>query len=295
MNTRPIVVGADGTESSTIAVDWAAREAHRRNLPLRIVHAFDFDWQGARYNIGTDFIDMARKVAEAVVAAAWDRARDIAPDITIETETVIGSATPRLLEVAGEAESIVVGSRGRGGFTGLLLGSVSQRVATHAACPVVVVRGHSAADGPIAAGVDESPAADLVLETAFDAATEQNCPLTVVRAYLPVIPLWLSDVAPPTVDTPEQDAAENERLDEQLVPWRAKYPDVPVTTVVTHESAAYALERESRRSRLVVVGNRGHGLLAGAFLGSTTLQLLHHAGSPVLVTRPRQSKKETSS
>lgn len=290
MNTKAIVVGTDGTDSSTIAVDWAAQEAHRRHLPLRIVHAFDWEWRGARYNVGSEFIDIARKVAEAVVAAAWDRARDIAPDISIETETLIGHAAPRLLEVSGGAELLVLGSRGRGGFAGLLLGSVSQRVATHASCPVVVVRGHATnASGPIAAGVDDSPTADLVLETAFTAATEHDCPLTIVRAYLPVIPLWLSDVAPPTVDTPEQDAVERVRLEEQLAPWRAKYPDVPVQTVVTHESAAFALERESRRARMVVVGNRGHGLLAGAFLGSTTLQLLHHAACPVFVTRPRSA------
>ena len=290
MNTKPIVVGTDGADSSAIAVDWAAHEAHRRHLPLRIVHAFDFDWQGARYNIGTEVVDAARKAAEAVVALAWDRARDIAPDITIETETFIGRAAPRLLDVARDAELLVLGTRGRGGFAGLLLGSVSQRVATHASCPVVIVRGPATtANGPIAAGVDDSPTADLVLETAFTAASEHRCPLTVVRAYLPVIPLWLSDVAPPTVDMPEQEAAENDQLNEQLAPWRAKYPDVPVTTVVTRESAAFALERESRRSRLLIVGSRGHGLIAGTFLRSTTLQLLHHAGSPVHITRPRPS------
>nr|WP_221380791.1 universal stress protein [Actinoplanes polyasparticus] len=76
-------------------------------------------------------------------------------------------------------------------------------------------------------------------------------------------------------------------MEEQLAPWRAKYPAVPVRTVVTHESAAFALEQESRRARLVVVGNRGHSLLAGAFLGSTTVQLLHHATCPVFVARPR--------
>jgi nucleotide-binding universal stress UspA family protein len=290
MNTKAIVVATDGTDSSTTAVDWAAQEAHRRHLPLRIVHAFDWEWQGARYNIGSEFIDIARKAAEAVVAAAWHRARDIAPDISIETETLAGHAAPRLLEVANGAELLVLGSRGRGGFAGLLLGSVTQRVATHASCPIVVVRRHAAnASGPIAAGVDDSPVADLVLDTAFTAAIEHGCPLTIVRAYLPVIPLWLSNGAPPTVDTPQQDAVESDRLEEQLAPWRAKYPDVPVETAVTHESAASALERQSRRARLVIVGNRGHGPLAGAFLGSTTLQLLHHSTCPVLVARPRSA------
>jgi nucleotide-binding universal stress UspA family protein len=288
MTAKTIIVGADGTDSSNIAVDWAAHEAHRRRLPLRIVHAFDWEWQGARYNVGREFIEIARKSAQTVVTAARNRAHAIAPDIAIETEAVIGHAAPRLLELSRDAELLVLGNRGRGGFAGLLLGSVSQRVATHASCPVVVVRGQAVAtDGPIAAGVDDSPAADLALGTAFTAADEQHCPLTAVRTYLPVIPLWLSGVSPSTVDTPEQDADEQKRLEEQLAPWRAKFPEVPVETVVTHKSAAFALEQASRRARLVVVGHRGHGLLAGALLGSTTLQLLHHAACPVFVARPR--------
>ncbi|GAA2565113.1 universal stress protein [Winogradskya consettensis] len=288
MTIRGIVVGTDGTDPSNNAVDWAAQEADRRHVPLRIVHAFDWEWQGARYTIGSEFVDLARKIAEAIVAAAWDRARDVAPGITVQTDTLIGNAAPRLLEVSQGADLLVLGSRGRGGFAGLLLGSVSQRVATHASCPVVVVRGPAeAVDGPIAVGVDDSPAADMVLETAFTAANEHGCSLNLVRTYLPVIPLWLSDVAPPTVDTPEQDAAERQRFEEQVAPWRAKFPDVPVETVVTHESASFALERASRHARLVVVGNRGHGPLAGALLGSTTLQLLHHAACPVYIVRPQ--------
>jgi nucleotide-binding universal stress UspA family protein len=180
---------------------------------------------------------------------------------------------------------VVLGHRGRGGFAGLRLGSVSQRVATHTPGPVVVVRGHADADGPVVAGVDDSPAADLVLESAFAAAAGHGCPLVALRSYLPVIPLWLADVRPADVDTPDQDATERADLRARLEPWRGKYPRVPVEVVLTHDSAAAALVEASGRARLVVVGSRGHGPLAGALLGSAGLQLLHHADCPVYIVR----------
>jgi len=126
---------------------------------------------------------------------------------------VAGHAAVQLLAAAGDAELIVLGSRGRGGFAGLLLGSVSQRVATHAPCRVVVIRGRGdVPEGAVVAGVDDSPAADLVLETAFDQAAARGGTLTVMRAFLPVLPRWLASVAAAEVETPEQDAVERARI-----------------------------------------------------------------------------------
>jgi nucleotide-binding universal stress UspA family protein len=102
-----------------------------------------------------------------------------------------------------------------------------------------------------------------------------------------VIPLWLAGVRAADVDTPDQDAAERVRFDEQLAPWRAKYPDVTVGTVLTHDSAAAALVAASRTAQLLVVGSRGHGVVAGTLLGSVGLQLLNHADCPVYVVRQR--------
>ncbi|MCM4084398.1 universal stress protein [Paractinoplanes hotanensis] len=287
MVNRQIIVGTDGAGTSGAAVDWAAHEAQRRRVPLRIFHAFDWDWGEHRLDAGVEETEAARLLAETVVVSAFDRAREVAPDITIETDMLIGPAVPRLLEVSRGAELLVVGNRGRGGFAGLLLGSVSQRVATHALCPVVVVRGrHSVTGGPIAAGVDHSRAADLVLQNAFTAASEQGCSLAVIRAYEPVIPLSLSPAASRTVAIPSQDEAEQARLEARLAPWRAKYPEVPVDEVISHESAASALVKASHQARLVVVGSRGRGLITGGLLGSTGLQLLHHAECPVHIARP---------
>jgi nucleotide-binding universal stress UspA family protein len=286
MRTRAIIVGTDGTDCGKAAVEWAAGEARRRGLSLRIVHTFEWEWSGARYNVGGEYHDIARGLAEAITATAVDQARAVAPGIEVEGDTLIGSPAPRLLSLADAAELMVVGSRGRGGFAGLLLGSVSRRVATHASCAVVVVRGRDDADeGPVAVGVDDSPSAEQVLETAFEAASRRACGLAVIRSYLPVVPVWLADVRAAEVETPEQDEMERTRLDEQLAPWRDKFPDVPVEVTLTHASAAAALVDASTRARLVVVGSRGHGVIAGTLLGSAGLQALHHADCPVQVVR----------
>ncbi|MEU7909364.1 universal stress protein [Actinoplanes sp. NPDC049118] len=288
MRTYPVIVGADGTDSSRSAVRWAAREAHLRNLPLKVAHVFDWEWREARYDMSHEYLDLARKVAENITAAAVHDARLVAARLDVEGEQLLGHATARLLAESEAAELMVLGSRGRGGFASMLLGSVSQRVATHAKCPVVVVRGRGdAAEGPVVAGVDDSPAADRVLETAFDAAARRGSSLSVVRSHLPLIPLWLAaDVRPADVDTPEADADERARLEEQLAPWRAKYPEVPVEVLLTHESAAAALVKASAGAQLVVVGSHGHGGITGTLLGSAGLQLLHHAECPVHITRP---------
>ncbi|WP_127507747.1 universal stress protein [Actinoplanes solisilvae] len=281
MVTRQIVVGADDAAASRAAVDWAAHEARRRRVLLRIVHTFDWDWREQ-----TAGADDARRRAEAVAVAAFDRAREIAPGIIIETDTVIGPAVPRLLEASHDAELLVVGNRGRGGFIGLLLGSVSRRVASHALCPVVVVRGRpDIPGGPIAAGVDHTPTADLVLQTAFTAASEQACPVVVVRAYAPVVPLTTMPVPPRVAILPEQDDAERARLEARLAPWRAKYPELEVDEVISQGSAAAALVEVSRSARLVVIGSRGRSPISGGLLGSTGLQLLHHAECPVHIAR----------
>jgi nucleotide-binding universal stress UspA family protein len=280
-----IIAGTDGTDWGMTAVEWAAAEARRRGTPLRIVHAFDWDWHESRFEIGTKYVDVARELADAVAAEALDRAREVAPDVDVTTDTLLGHAAPRLLEAAQGAELLVLGSRGRGGFAGLLLGSVSQRLATHAPCPVVVIRSRSVPGGPVAVGVDDSPTADQVLAAAFEAAAREECGLILVRSFAPAIPPWLADLRRADIPTPEEKTVELGRIEEQLRPWRDKYPDVHVESVLTHDTAASSLVRGSNRTRLVVVGSRGHGEIAGTLLGSVGLQLLHHAACPVLIVR----------
>jgi nucleotide-binding universal stress UspA family protein len=286
MRTPTIVVAVDGTEPSRAAVRWAAREAEQSNRPLLITHVLDWDWAAARYDFGGGQFRTARQLAENITARAAAEARIAAPNAKVDTDVQIGRPVAQLIITSEHADLLVLGHRGSGGFAGLALGSVSQRVATHAGCPVVVVRGRGAADeGPVAVGVDDSDSADQVLEAAFHAARDRGTSLVAIRSYLPVIPLYFGNNPPAKVHHPEQDDAERATLNEQLAPWRAKFPDVEVEALVSHDSAAAVLNGVSHSAQLVVVGSRGHGIIAGTVLGSTGLQLLHHAECPVLIVR----------
>ncbi|MDW6057425.1 universal stress protein [Streptomyces sp. FXJ1.4098] len=130
-----IVVGTDGSLSADAALRWAAREARVHNAPLEVIHA----WEGVVGQVVPPDAEFERH-AKAVLDAAVDRlpARERPPGTN--TRLVKGHAAAALIKASEGAAMVVVGSHGHGGFVGTLLGSVSQRVATHAHCPVVIVR-----------------------------------------------------------------------------------------------------------------------------------------------------------
>ncbi|MFZ0996329.1 MAG: universal stress protein [Candidatus Dormiibacterota bacterium] len=142
-DSAPIVVGIDGSESSRHALEWAVREAETRGVGVRVISTYaiptiamaepGFSYEPANIQ---ELADYTRKVAATEVA----KASKAHPGVKVEAEVVEGSAAQALLEASVGASMLVVGSRGHGGFVGLLLGSVSQQCVTHAHCPVVVVR-----------------------------------------------------------------------------------------------------------------------------------------------------------
>ena len=287
MARSDIVVGTDGTMAGAAAVRWAATEAARRNVLLRIVHCFDWD-DSSRQRCGGGPADAARYVADSVTTAALHQARAAAPGIWIEADALIGDAAAHLVELSGAVALVVVGSRGRGGLAGLLLGSVSRRVVVHAECPVVVVRGRAdSGDGPVVAGVDLSPRGETVLRQAYETAAALKCPLHVVHSYSPAVSPWVGAVPSAVLAAPIQDEAERDRLYTLLTPWRDKYAHIATTVGLSHQPAASALSTASAGARLLVVGSHGHGAVASTLLGSTSLYLLHHAGCPVLAVRTR--------
>lgn len=286
METNEIVVGTDGSGWSAAAVRWAAREAHRRAAPMRIVMAYDTGWPGPRRTASTESREIGNDRAEAMVKAAALQVREAAPSVAVRHEAVAGEPSAALLDAARHAAMLVVGNRGRGGFASLMLGSVSEKVATHAPCSVVVVRGQpDVSDGPVVVGVNGSPSSTDVLGTAFEFAAEHNCRVLAVRAYEPLSPPWGPDVEPIVPDAQEREAAEREALGESLAPWREKYPTVEVEALVAHGNAARVLVGASHTAQLVVVGSRGHGSVTGTLLSSVGLQLLRHADCPVLIAR----------
>ncbi len=128
-----IVVGVDGSEGSTRALEWAAAEATRAGAALEVHTAYGPG--GVLATPATTERTMRRLVDQSV-----DHVHQVAPGVEAVGVTHEGSPVTALIEASLGADLLVVGSRGRGGFTGLLLGSVSQQCAVHAHCPVVIVR-----------------------------------------------------------------------------------------------------------------------------------------------------------
>jgi nucleotide-binding universal stress UspA family protein len=143
-----IVVGLDGSELSKEALRWALREAHLRGAALKVLHAwtppvtvmplYGLDPDPAWYNGKGE--RARRRIEEQLREIVADVAGSD-PGVVVATEVVQGSPSHVLVDAARGADLLVVGSRGHGGFGGLLLGSVSQQALQHAACPVAIVRG----------------------------------------------------------------------------------------------------------------------------------------------------------
>ncbi|MGE5830278.1 MAG: universal stress protein [Micromonosporaceae bacterium] len=285
MKRREIVVGVDGSPASQAALVWASAEAVRRGCELTVLYAYDWHVIGARAPIGGPLAEDARRRAEELVAAAVAEARAAAPQLVVHGKALLGAAGPTLVAAAEPAELVVVGSRGRGGFASLLLGSVSQQVATHAHTPVVVVRGRPDPIGPIVVGVDGSGPAHEALGVAFEEAGFRHTGIVAVRVY--TVPMaWSTDLTPFFEDYEARRRFELEALIEDLAPWQAKYAETPVEPIVVEGHAAGTLTGLSHTAQLVVAGTRGHGGFGGLLLGSVSLQLLHHAECPVLIARP---------
>ncbi len=138
-----IVVGVDGSEGSWDALRWALDEARLRQATLRAVHAWTFPSlsgvPGFAPAIDADLLHELREAGEGILEHALSEAGAEAAGFLVERVVVEGSAARVLVEAAVDADLLVVGTRGHGGFRGLLLGSVSQQCAHHARCPVVIV------------------------------------------------------------------------------------------------------------------------------------------------------------
>ena len=133
-----IIIGVDGSEGAKRALAWAVSEARLRRADVHVVYVWTYPYYGAAPLV-PPLVDLEGLAAEAKAVLDDAVAAVPADDVTIHAHLFEGPAARCLLEAGQDAELIVVGSRGRGGFAGLLLGSVSQQVASHAHCPVVVV------------------------------------------------------------------------------------------------------------------------------------------------------------
>jgi nucleotide-binding universal stress UspA family protein len=288
--TRPITAGVDGTEESHAALAWAAREAVRRGLPLRVVHAWRFQ-QHEAIDAG-DADSQAGWVREAVAEAART-VTERHPELDVTTDVLEGGPVDTLAAAAADAEMLVLGSRGHGRVVGFLVGSVGQQVIVGATGPVVLVR---AGDEPAAEAAgrevvvgqqgdpDDSAAA---LRFAFETAAVRGATVRAVRAWtLPTVFTYSPGSMKLLDEAGGLEQYEKKALAAAVQPWRDRFPDVPVVEHVEMGSAGQVLLAVAGQAQLMVVGRRARRTAVGARIGSVAHGVLHHAGCPVAVVPP---------
>ncbi|MFI5799144.1 universal stress protein [Streptomyces sp. NPDC051677] len=285
--TGPITAGVDGTDESLAALAWAAREAVRRDLALRVVHAWRFQPNAAAEVADRDAQERwVRDAAEQAVATVRQRH----PGLAVTTDVLEGGPVGTLVAAAAEAELLVLGSRGHGAVVGFLLGSVGQQAIAEAACPVVLVRagdqpssevaGHAIVVGQHGEPEDSAPA----LRFAFETAAARGASVRAVRAWtLPPVFAYSPGSLKLLDDAGGLEQYEQKALAEAVKPWRERFPDVHVVEHVEMGSAGQVLLSVAGRAQLMVVGRRAHRTAVGARIGSVAHGVLHHADCPVAV------------
>lgn len=287
-----VVVGVDGSAASTGAVAYAANTAATRGIPLLLVTTYSMP--AAMFAEGMlppqPVYDELERECTPVIEAARETALRVAPDIEVSHAIIEGNPSQALIDYSRRSKLIVLGSRGLGGIKGMVLGSVSAAVASHAFCPVVVTREDTCdidRTGPVVVGIDGSEISAKATEWAFAEASARKTPLIAVHTWMdPQVQAAAAGISLTEDDWKQLEEQQLQTLAERLAGFADRYPDVQVERFVTRDRAVRALVEQSERAQLVVVGSHGRGGFAGMVLGSTSRALLQAAPCPVMVVRP---------
>ncbi|MCN9240467.1 universal stress protein [Streptomyces sp. RY43-2] len=303
MSTLPVVAAVDGSDDSLRALEWALSAARLREAPLRVVHVRQYaSWAQPDVLVAGPPDPAEDPVLDQVRARLEGRADRPA----MEYLSLAGAAAAVLPELGGTAQLMVLGSRGRGGFASLLLGSSGVAAARDAECPVVVVprpgrevhSGPPVAPGPrVVVGLQVDSPADATFAFAFTEADRRDARLQVIAAYpWPPARIWTApgELVPPGDD---EDAVEGEvrtLAASLLALHRERHPQVRVDLVTPPGDAAGHLVAASKDAELVVVGRHRRRLLSPArMIGSVTQAVLLHAASPIAVIPPTTEPART--
>ncbi|ARF53314.1 universal stress protein [Streptomyces gilvosporeus] len=283
-----ITVGLDGSPGSLAAARWAADEAERRKLTLRLLHAWPtLVPEPTRMPSEIDHNYWARRLvhnAQAELQASH-------PGLTILGNLVADDPLNALLQAASESEMTVLGSRGLDPVESYFLGDISTPVVERAERPVVLIRAVSRTEdlptiprkaGRVVVALKLHVPCDSLLEFAFGAAAARGVPLQAVHGR--AVPLhavvpWGVDHAVTAVIT--QDAQKH--LTQALHPWREKFPHVEVADDIDLESPAKAVIRAAEGAAILVLGRRKHRPALAPRLGPVAQAAIHHARCPVAV------------
>jgi nucleotide-binding universal stress UspA family protein len=289
MKQGAVVVGVDGSESGDAALEWAVHHAVSRRRPLLIVTAAGDPIHSLEIMGPAEAKPFLERPALKVADRARAKVRELAPDLDVDVATPLKDPREALLDAAERASMLVVGTRGRGPVRALLLGSVSTAVASHASCPIAVVR--PAGPGktvlvepgqPVVVGTDGGPASVAALEFAFEMAATEGRALQVVHSWT----IYENLIDPASRDQVERLSAEHERvLAESLAGFREKYPDVALERRMPDRDPSDTLVAMSRNAAVVVLGSRGRTGLRAA-VSSVSRDVVERAHSTVVVVHP---------
>lgn len=298
MRQGPVVVGVDGSDTGTVALNQAIDAAQRHHAPLTIVTAYI----GPTDAFGTSAMALPEqywadqeKHAAQIVGAAETTARERLGDAFVITgEVTVEQPIPYLLKKSKSAGLLVVGTRGLGRVGSALLGSVSSALVMHAHCPVLVAREElSNPDGPIVVGVDGSEASRAAVAIAAEEADLLGVPLQAVHSWtdFDLGATYRGVGSPPpnwdaVAETQAATETETALLSESLAGVRDTYPDLVIERTVVRDRPVRALLEASEKARMLVVGSRGRGGFTGMLLGSTSRALLASVSVPLLIVRP---------
>ncbi|MFF0431417.1 universal stress protein [Streptomyces sp. NPDC004327] len=300
-DSAAVVAGVDGSEHSRRALEWALHAARSLGAPLTVAHVRPDALQLGSARIAS--LGPAPEIPDTVVDALAAEVGPRAEGLDVRYASLDGSVVDALVGAAAGAQLLVIGSRGRGGFKSLLLGSTGRALAASAPCPLVVVpheaRAASLDTGAEAGRVllglhpDETP--DEVVDFAFRTARRRGVALEVVTAYpVPPSPALLIGAPAPAMQIPPPLPDETNELadttgrhqEERLRPFAERYPDVEVSRAVTPADAAGRLVEDSKEAGLVVVGRHRRHRVETLLVGSVAHAVLHHASCPVAIVPP---------
>ena len=284
------MVGVDASARSHRALSWAVEEAALWGAALDVVHGWLvplalYEGRGP-IPVDPELLERgSRAILDKAVASVGATGIELTPTL------VEGEPVPVLTRAAAGADLLVVGSRGLGGFTGRLVGSVGQRCVDSAPCPVVLVPPDAnPRTRTIVVGVDGSEPSCAALRWAIAEATRRRTRLEVVNAYHEtqvVLPF-----GPPTTSDHERlEETSTSLLDHMIAGAVGRSGPPEIETISSPLGAAAALRDAARTAALLVVGSRGRGGLRGLGLGSVSLQCVHHAPCPVVVVRGEQADR----
>jgi len=281
-----IIVGVDGSEHARDAASWAGAEAVRRHASLTIAHGLGLT---STYvpRLPEAMAEERRQDAQAMLDEELTLLSSIYPGLGVGTASSDDPPAPFLKGLSGEAELLVIGTRGHGGFAGMLVGSVSRKLAAHAHCPLIVVRTRPSLEvrNEVVLGVGPKPSPASV-RFAFETAAAHDATLTVVRSWWPGAMRGGFEAPGGGMSVDQYDlfpASALAEVEDTLGLFRMQYPRVQVHIVIPEGNTVPALVETSRDTRLLVVGaHRRRGPFSvGA--GYVVDGVIAHCATPVAV------------